>query len=71
MKKNYEELELKVIRFASEDVITASGEQTCPPIAICTDKAIPCLQCTGNQCRLVECVDMICKRLDCMERCEM
>ena len=31
MKKNYEELELKVIRFTSEDVITASGdEEQCP-----------------------------------------
>ena len=27
MKKHYEELELSVIRFASEDVITASGEE--------------------------------------------
>ena len=30
MKKNYEELELKVINFASKDIITASEEEQCP-----------------------------------------
>ena len=57
MKKNYEELELKVIRFASEDVITASGEEQCPKLIcmnvecfrldFCIEKAI-CLNVGGG-----------------------
>ena len=51
MKKNYEELELKVIRFASEDVITASGEE-CTKV-LCRDLVIPCqVQCMV-ECRVV------------------
>ena len=69
MKKNYEELELKVITFTSEDIITASGEE-CTKV-LCRDLVIPCnVQCMV-ECRVVECTDMICKRLGCMDMCEM
>ena len=66
MKKNYEELELKVIRFASEDVITASGEEECTKV-LCRELAIPCLQCDGV-CRPVS---EICTSLlqPCMDKC--
>ena len=71
MKKNYEELELKVIRFASEDVITASGDGECKNLIckdlICTKVLVPCT----DMCRVVECVEMICKSLGCMDMCEM
>ena len=65
MKKNYEELELKVIRFASEDVITASGEE-CTKV-LCRELAIPCLQCEVA-CRPVS---EICTSLlqPCMDKC--
>ncbi|MBQ6425483.1 MAG: hypothetical protein IJJ92_01590 [Clostridia bacterium] len=47
MKKHYEELELRVIRFASEDVITASGEEECLRLI-----------CTGIECfRLDSCIE--------------
>ena len=47
MRKSYEELETRVIRFAREDVITASGDEPCTLIAICIrldcpEVLIPC-----------------------------
>ena len=59
MKKNYEELELKVIRFAQEDVITASGEDICTKVLLppCGEIFIPCN---------VEC-HVGCFRLECPE----
>ena len=61
MKKNYEELELKVIRFASEDVITASGEEECTKVMVCKDKI--CIE--------MICMDKICTDMiePCMDKC--
>ena len=66
MKKNYEELAIKVIRFVSEDVITASGVEPCREV-ICKDKFCrelvlpPCLdkECKylGEPCPLNPCLD--------------
>ena len=66
MKKNYEELELKVIRFASEDVITASGEE-CTKV-LCVDMVCKDKICLDMVCKDKICVDMI---EPCMEKCVM
>ncbi len=61
MKKNYEELELKVIRFATEDVITASGDEPCTKVAIpCTKVIFPCIDklCIEKICKYKECIDL-------------
>ena len=62
MKKAYEPLEVEVVRFDDEDVITASGGQDCPPIAfckkVCPPDAIPIcrpLEC-GCNCPMAEAV---------------
>ena len=59
MKKNYEELELKVIRFAQEDVITASGEDICAKVFICNNVLIPC----NIECRTIVCRALVCEAL--------
>ena len=41
MKKQYKDLELEVVDFAAEDVITASGDPGCPKL-ICTAVLTPC-----------------------------
>lgn len=66
MKKAYEPLEVEVVRFDDEDVITASGGQDCPPIAICNKVCPPdgipiCLQkgSCGCNCPVAEAVCQI------------
>ena len=60
MKKQYEELAIKIIRFETNDVITASGEP-CKVVGICTDKAICVAICADKE---IICTDkaVICEK---------
>ena len=63
MKKEYKDLELEIVRFDAEDVITASGDPGCPKL-ICTAVLTPCphgicecdramCECKGPMCECV------------------
>ncbi len=64
MKKEYKDLELEVVNFTAEDVITASGapcDCDCPTVKvivpICPTKVMPCphgmCECDGPMCECV------------------
>ena len=61
MKKNYEKLATKIIRFETNDVITASGEP-CKIVGICTDKAIPCIDICSDKEAICREKEVVCQK---------
>ncbi len=58
MKKEYKDLEVEVVDFEAEDVITASGPACDPDKAPCPEVLVPICPMKEAPCKIIGCMDM-------------